>query len=74
MEPTLQGLGIDRLSVPARIELIGLIWDSILDGEAPPGVPDWHLRELERRRAAAEADPGGGIPWEVVKARLARPE
>jgi putative addiction module component (TIGR02574 family) len=67
---TLQEFGIDRLSAPERLELIGLIWDSISEHEA--GVPPaWHLRELERRRAAAEADPGAGSPWEVVQARLA---
>lgn len=68
---TLQQFGIDRLSVPERLELIGLIWDSIPDEEAGP-PPEWHLRELERRRAAAEADPGAGIPWEVAKERLAK--
>jgi putative addiction module component (TIGR02574 family) len=31
--------------------------------------PDWHIRELERRRAAAEADPSAGVPWEKFKRR-----
>ncbi|MCI0461366.1 MAG: addiction module protein [Gemmataceae bacterium] len=66
---TLQQFGIDRLSVAERLELIGLIWDSLSQQEVSP-PPEWHLRELERRRAAAEADPGAGTPWEVVKARL----
>src|SRR5262245_44034495 len=35
-------------------------------------LPEWHQRELERRRAAAEADLGAGEPWEAVKTRLAR--
>ena len=68
---TLQEFGIDRLSVSERIELMGLIWDSISEVEAGR-PPDGHLRELERRRAAAEADPGAGTPWEVVKARLTK--
>lgn len=71
MDQTLQQLGIDRLSIPERLELIGQIWDSIAEAEEGVTPPDWHLRELERRRAAAEADPGAGIPWEVVKTRLA---
>jgi putative addiction module component (TIGR02574 family) len=50
--------------------LIGLIWDSIDTKDQVLPVPDWHIRELERRRAAAEADPGTAIPWEEVKARL----
>jgi putative addiction module component (TIGR02574 family) len=70
MSEMLQQLGIDRLSVAERLELIGLIWDSISDAEAPGPIPEWHQRELERRLAAAEADPAGGASWEVVKARL----
>ncbi len=71
MDQTLQQLGIDRLTVDERLELIGRIWDSIAESQEPFTLPDWHLRELERRRAAAEADPNAGIPWEEVKARLA---
>ena len=72
MTPTLQQLGIEHLSIPERLELIGVIWDSIVEADANIPLPEGHLRELERRRAAAEADPGAGIPWEVVKARLTR--
>ena len=71
MGQTLEQLGIDRLSVSERLELIGQIWDSLSDAKEGFTPPDWHTRELERRRAAAEADPGAGIPWELVKARLA---
>lgn len=70
MEQSLDQWGIDRLSVPERIELIGLIWDSITDTAEEPPIPDWHFRELERRREAADAHPGAAIPWETVKARL----
>ncbi|HEV3146161.1 MAG TPA: addiction module protein [Gemmataceae bacterium] len=74
MTPTLQELGIDRLSVADRIELIGLIWDSIDEADLRQNIPEWHLRELEKRAAAADADPEGGIPWEMVKAELMRPK
>jgi len=37
--------------------------------EALP-IPDWHRDELERRLAAADADPEAAIPWEEVKRRL----
>jgi putative addiction module component (TIGR02574 family) len=37
-------------------------------GRVPDPLPEWHVRELERRGAAAEADPGAGIPWEEFKA------
>ena len=71
MSPILSELGIDRLSVAERLELIGEIWDTLpSDAELP--IPDWHIRELERRLAAADADPGAAIPWEAVKARLVK--
>ncbi len=71
MSVSLQQLGIDRLSVVERLELIGLIWDSIPEEETL-SLPEAHLHELERRLAAAEADPGAGVPWEVVKTRLTK--
>ena len=71
MNQTLQQFGIDRLSVLERLDLIGQIWDSIDEADEAVPIPDWHLRELERRLAAAETNPDAGIPWEVVKAHLA---
>jgi len=71
MSLTLEQFGIDRLSTQERVELIGLIWDSIPD-DAPFTSPDWHLRELERRVAAADANPGAAESWEAVLARLSR--
>lgn len=69
MNPGLDELGVDQMSVPERLELIGRIWDTLpLDADLP--LPDWHVRELERRIAAADADPGAAIPWEAVKSRL----
>lgn len=69
MSITLEQFGLDRLSPEDRVELIGLLWDSLPD-DAPFIPPDWHLRELERRIADAGANPGAGEPWEVVLARL----
>jgi putative addiction module component (TIGR02574 family) len=71
MDLTLEQFGIDRLSPQQRLELIGLIWDSIPE-ETPYIPPDWHLRELERRIAAADADPGAAEPWDVVRVHLSR--
>ena len=56
------------LSVDQRLDLIGLLWDSIPDEELP--VPEWHRLELERRIAAADSDPAASISWEEVKRRL----
>jgi putative addiction module component (TIGR02574 family) len=71
MTMTLEQFGIDRLNPQQRWELIGLIWDSLPD-DLPFTPPEWHLPELERRVAAADADPGAAEPWEVVLARLSR--
>ena len=58
------------LSVEQRLELIGELWDSILDSMEALSVPDWHREELDRRLAAADANPDAAIPWEEVKRRL----
>ena len=67
---SLPELNIDRLSMPQRLDLTGLLWDSIPDSAEALPVPDWHEQEIERRLASADADPQAGIPWEDVKARL----
>jgi putative addiction module component (TIGR02574 family) len=71
MDLTLEQFGIDHLSPQQRLELIALIWDS-LPADMPYTPPDWHLRQLEQRIAAADADPSAIEPWEEVRARLSR--
>jgi putative addiction module component (TIGR02574 family) len=71
MHMTLEQFGIDRLDPQQRLELIDLIWDSIPDDVAF-SPPEWHIEELERRIAAADANPDSGEPWEVVRERLLR--
>lgn len=69
MAVTLEQFGIDRLDATERLELIDLLWNSLPeDGSFTP--PEWHLRELEHRISAADADPTGGKPWEQILARL----
>jgi putative addiction module component (TIGR02574 family) len=72
MSITLESLGIDRLSVPKRLELMQQIWDSMPESVEPQEVPEWHLRELERRIASADGNPEAAEPWEAVLARLSR--
>lgn len=68
MLTTMQSLGIDQLSEQQRLSLIGEIWDSLSHHNYP--IPESHRQELDRRLAAADADPAGGRPWEEVRARL----
>ena len=70
MPNTLESLGIDRMSVRERLELIEQIWDSLPDAVGAEEIPEWHLAELAKRRAAANAAPGAGKPWREVLARF----
>ncbi|MBX7104474.1 MAG: addiction module protein [Gemmataceae bacterium] len=70
MAHSLTSFGIDQLSVRERLELIDQIWDSLPEAVSPQDVPEWHLVELAKRRADAEASPGEGRPWRDVLASL----
>jgi putative addiction module component (TIGR02574 family) len=65
----MQALGIDRMSVEERLRLLEEIWDSITLPDDLP-IPESHKAELERRIAAADAEPASGVPWEEAKKRL----
>lgn len=69
MPPTLESLGIDRLSVEDRIALAQAIWDSVAAAPPTPLLTDPQRCELERRLAdhAAHPDMGTG------EGRRARP-
>jgi len=67
MSPTIHDLGIDRMSVEDRLRLIEEIWDSL---SCAGDIPESHRQELDRRLAAADADPSAGAPWDEVRARL----
>jgi putative addiction module component (TIGR02574 family) len=69
MSPTMQDLGIDRWSAADRLRLIGEIWDSLSSVEQAE-IVESHREELDRRLAAADADPAAGKPWEEVRTRL----
>ena len=70
MAITIGELGIDRLSVRERLDLIDQIWDSLPPQVQPDEMPDWHLAELSKRRAAVDAAPGQGKPWREALARF----
>jgi putative addiction module component (TIGR02574 family) len=72
MAVTVETLGIDRLSVAERLNLIEDIWDSLPEELSPSEVPAWHLPELRRRREAARVQPGVGKAWREVLASLER--
>lgn len=68
MAPTLQALGIDRMTVEERIALATAIWDSIPAESHPPLLTEAQRRELDRRLADHAANPADVVPWEQIKA------
>jgi putative addiction module component (TIGR02574 family) len=66
MPVSIESMGIDRLSVRDRLDLIEQVWDSLPEQVAADEVPEWHRVELARRRALAAAQPGVGKPWRDV--------
>jgi putative addiction module component (TIGR02574 family) len=73
MAPTLQALGIDRMSIEDRIALATAIWESVAAEPHPPLLTEAQRLELQRRLADHAANPDGVIPWEQIKSEaLAR--
>ena len=62
----LAALGLEKLSVRDRLELIDVLWESIPDQLDRDSIPDWHIAELERRKASAANNPGSSKPWRQV--------
>jgi putative addiction module component (TIGR02574 family) len=57
-----------RLPLEERLQLVEEIWDSIAAKPADVPVPDWHKAELDRRLDGPE--PGPGLTWDEVRAKL----
>ena len=62
---------VDDLTADERVALIGQLWDS-LDPAAAAPISAALAAELDRREAAADAQPEGGDPWPQIKADLAQ--
>jgi putative addiction module component (TIGR02574 family) len=68
MSPTLAELGIDRLSIEDRLALAQQLWDSVAAELEQLPLTEAQRVELQRRVAAADANPAAGIPWEAIRA------
>jgi putative addiction module component (TIGR02574 family) len=62
MPADLAALGLDKLTVQERMDLIETLWDSLPDQLDASVIPDWHIAEIAKRRADMDANPGGK-PW-----------
>jgi putative addiction module component (TIGR02574 family) len=69
MPPTLESLGIDRMTREERLALVQAIWDSIAAEQHGPLLTEAQRQELRRRIADADANPDDVVPWEEVKAQ-----
>jgi putative addiction module component (TIGR02574 family) len=58
------------LDVSKKLELIGVLWRSIDAAGETVSMPDDLVAELDRRKAAAKADPASLVPWDTIKKRL----
>jgi len=70
MSPTLEELGIDRLSIQERLALVQEILDSVMAERGPGPLSEAKRQELQRRLTDHAANPGDVIPWEQVKAEV----
>jgi putative addiction module component (TIGR02574 family) len=59
---------IAALSSAEKLELIGELWDDVASNPKDVPVPEWIKEELDRRKAAHEANPSSARTWEEVKA------
>lgn len=70
MSVSIKSLGIDRLGIEDRLELVEQIWDSIAADSAAVPLTDPQRMELDRRIADHEAHPDDVVSWEKVKASV----
>ena len=56
-----------RLPPEERVQFLGEAWDAVATAPQDVPVPEWHLEELEQRRAEPEPR---YVSWKEVRARL----
>ncbi len=66
--PTLEQLGINRLTIAERLALAQEILDSVAADQPRLPLSVTKREELDRRVADAVANPNDGVPWEQVEA------
>ncbi len=61
-------MNIHELSIEERLTLAQQLWDSAAADLERQQLTEAQRAELERRIAAADANPAEGVPWEVIRA------
>ena len=73
MIPTMEELGLHRLSMEDRLAVAEAIWESVATEAIESPLSVNQKSELERRLADSIARPEAVTPWETIKERaLAR--
>ena len=72
MSHAIKALGIDKLPAAERIILLQDIWESLVDEQAIPDLTDSQKRDLDRRIADLDANPGDVLTWEQIKESILR--
>jgi putative addiction module component (TIGR02574 family) len=68
LAPTIEQLGLDRLSLEERLAVAEALWESVVrEAEAAP-LSAAQRAELDRRLSDSIARPGAVTPWEAIKA------
>ena len=68
MSVSIKSLGIDRLGIQERLDLVEEIWDSIAADSPDVPLTGAQRAELDRRIADCDASPSDVVPWTEVKA------
>jgi putative addiction module component (TIGR02574 family) len=63
----IKSLGIDRLAVEDRLDLVGQVWDSIAADSVALPLTDAQRIELERRVTDHEQNPDDVVSWDEIR-------
>lgn len=68
MAVSIKTLGIDRLGIQERLDLVEEIWDTIAADSRDVPLTNPQRAELDRRITDSESNPNDVIPWADIKA------
>ncbi len=61
---------VETWPIDDRIRLVEDVWDRLVDQGYEPELTEEMKAELDRRVEEMDRNPGSGVPWEEVKARV----
>jgi putative addiction module component (TIGR02574 family) len=62
--------GVSELSIPEKILLVEDLWDDIVAADAKIAVPTSHKKELDRRLAKHQKNPGRLLSLQELQAHV----